>query len=445
MAISIGGLASGIDTNSLIDALMEAERLPLYRMEDDRNELNSRLNSFKKLDGHMGNLLEAVEKLATSEELLSRKSEQSSEEYFATTAGSEAQPGNYEVKVLSLAQVEKVVYQGVADKDAELFTSGTVNLQVGGNAPIALATADNTLDGIMEAINALEDPGITASIVNDGSGTPYRLVLTGDSVQDDNITIDASGVSGGTGFPTVELTRSASQAQIEVDGISIVSDSNTISGAIPGITFDLTKADEVLDPADATTTTLTVGTDEEAIVAKVEDFVDDFNDILSFLSYDGLSGDSAARSVKRSLQNLLTNVDGGTGVYQSLSTLGIETDERTGDLVIDSTALKDMIENNLDDFETFWTGDTGFAGRFVDYLEGATDSIDGLYAGRKKSTEASVSRIDDSISSMLLRLEKRESILVGQFSAMEQLVSTMNSQSNYLAQQMSIMASMGSK
>lgn len=93
--------------------------------------------------------------------------------------------GNYQVEVVDLAQVQKSVSLGVADKTASNFGLGTFTLTVGENDPIDITidASNNSLEGIMAAINEA-DTGVTASIINDGTDSPYRLVLTGENVAD---------------------------------------------------------------------------------------------------------------------------------------------------------------------------------------------------------------------------------------------------------------------
>ncbi len=88
--------------------------------------------------------------------------------------------GSYQVEVVDLAQVDKEVSQGYADKTAPNFATGNLSLTVGSASPvdIAIDSTNNSLEGVMNAINGA-DAGVTASIINDGTNAPYRLVLTG--------------------------------------------------------------------------------------------------------------------------------------------------------------------------------------------------------------------------------------------------------------------------
>ena len=84
-------------------------------------------------------------------------------------------------------------------------------------------------------------------------------------------------------------------------------------------------------------------------------------------------------------------------------------------------------------------GIDGIANRFTSYLDTLTDSIDGLYASKKTSTDQTIKRIDNNIDSLERRLEQREKTLRAQFDAMETLMGSMNSTSSYLTQQFNLL------
>lgn len=142
---------------------------------------------------------------------------------------------------------------------------------------------------------------------------------------------------------------------------------------------------------------------------------------------------------------MLTTQVGSSGLT-SLSQLGLET-QRDGTLSIDDETLTEAIQNDLPGMTKLLAGDEdteGIATRFKDYLDGITDKIDGFYAGRKKTIENNIKQIDKSIDRFELRLEKREQTLYDQFNALEQLISVMNAQSDYIGKQMSALENMWS-
>jgi len=441
MSITFGGLATGLDTESIVTELMKIERFPIDRLEKDRAYYNNRLKAFSEIDEKLRSFLEKAEAIDTRIELNSPKVNGSSEDYLSATVDSNAQLGSYQLTVLDLAQQQKDVSQGYVDKFAADFGTGTISLTVAGTAnSITIDSSNNSLDGISQAINEAE-LGVSAAVINDGTGAPYRLVLTGNSVSD-AFSLDTSGLGGGSAVnPTMINTQTAQQAHILLDGIDVYSDSNSVDSAVPGLSIELLKAD-----AEATTT-LNVSTDREATTEKIKEFVASYNEIITFIGEQketGWGNDSAFRSIKSHLQSLLvTSV--GSGNYSSLSRVGFET-QRDGTITLNSSTLSSALTNDYDEVLSLFTGAEGVEGistKFASYLETMTDSVDGLYAGRKETTDSNMRRIDQKIINMEARLEQKEKTMRAQFAAMEDLVSGLNAQGDYLLQQLASMPTIG--
>ncbi len=535
MPITFGGLATGLDTNAIVDQLMALERQPINRLQTDKTYFQARQAAYISFDGNLKNFLSNIKNLGSSDDLRQKSVSASREDFLSVSAGVDALPGtSYQVEVVSLAQVQKNVSEGYSSKSEQNFGAGELTLTVGENDPVTITVdeTNNSLEGIMQAINDA-DAGINASIINDGTDTPYRLVLTGENVASDfsmtstlpsfngdvsaqlqsggfssqsadyfgggslelstgdtitlgesansltdimtainaetgttgvtasivadgdnfvisldgGATMTATNFSGGYDALGVTETQAAAQAHIRVDTIDIYSDSNALSEAIPGLSLDLTSAEA------GTMTSISVSLDEAAIKSQVESFVKGYNEVMSFISSQSKSEDSDAgilgsdpgmNSVKRRLQGLLTTTIANTGNYSALSQLGLET-QKDGTIIIDSETLTDAVQNNLDSLEKLLVGEgetEGVAVRFQNYLEGMTSPVDGFLAANKKSTEATVNRIDDRIEQIETRLVKKEETMRAKFSALETLISGMNNQSSFLTQQMDMLTNM---
>ena len=456
MAISFGGLATGLDTNSIISALMEAERAPIDRLNVDKSYLISRQAAFTAFDTKLSSFLSTVESFGAADGIVSHKSTLSSSSYFSATLSEEAQAGSYSIEVASLARQEKVVAEGVAS-DYSVTTGGELIL----NNQAVTTDADMSLAEIRDAINATEDTGITATIIDDGTAAPMRLLLTADEAGADGVEIDPASTFTELAFAT---TQAGSDAHVNVDGIDIYSSNNTITDAIPGVTLELVKEGSLLQAQDEvapgdpardiyTSVGLSVTQDDAGIKANVESFVKGYNDIVNFIAdqQDADWGtDSRFNSVRRRLQSFLTTSVGGTGAFSTLSEIGLET-QRDGTIALDSSRFGDVLDGQVEDLQKLFAGETdssgnvvveGSASRFSSYLNSVTDSTTGIMASGQEITDARTKYIDTRIEQMELRLEKKEETLRQQFSVMEELVSAMNSQSSYLAQQMDALSNM---
>ncbi|HYC42131.1 MAG TPA: flagellar filament capping protein FliD [Noviherbaspirillum sp.] len=225
---------------------------------------------------------------------------------------------------------------------------------------VTIDGTNNSLQGIRDAINKA-NLGVTASIVSDGSASPYHLVLTSNktgvtssmkiSVTGDDALKDllAYNPADPSGQKLTETTAAKSTA-LTVNGIAISSASKSISEAIEGITLKVTKTG---------TTTLTVARDTNAITSAVNGFVKAYNDLNKTLkdlsAYNAetkqggpLVGDATVRSVQTGIRELLSkSVPELTGNIKTLSDIGVSF-EKDGTLSVNSSKLQNAVTNNFD-------------------------------------------------------------------------------------------------
>lgn len=480
--ITFGGLATGLPTDDIVTQLMELERLPLDRLEKQKTAEATRLQAFKQFEATLDGLKDAAGALNITSEVRTSSIQLGDNAAFSAIS-SGASTGSYDIAVAQLAQVQKSVGAGVTSETDSLFGSGTLTL---GDEVITIDDSNNSLIGLSEAINARsETTGVSATIINDGSDdSPYRLVLTGqdattsftpvfDLVDGDNVAIP------------FELTqvRAAQQAIAYVDGIKVVSDSNTLTGVISGVTLNLTEESPQLsagtpeagvDPADWAdppvyeTALMTVAPDTEALKEKINTFVNSYNEVMDWISagYDNFGasrpteqeiangaedvlsdvvrGDSTINSTKRQLQSILSSVIDNTGSLSSLSQLGIST-QQDGTLNLNNSTLDSALENNFDDITKLLAGEgetDGVMKKFNTALLDLTSSGTGIYAAKEDRYDSVIRRIDLDILRMEPLLAKKEDTMRAKFSAMETLVSELNFQSDFLTQQMDLLSGM---
>jgi len=445
MTISFGGLATGLDTNSIITQLMNIERAPLVKMEGDKTWLNNRLSAFTEFDSKLNTFLNNIEKLGSRESYFKKLATTTDQTHFLANASNDAIPTtNYQISVESLAEVQKsYTLNGFTSKTDQVFGTGDLAITVGGDVEtVTIGAADNSLEGIMKAINDA-DIGVTAAIINDGTATPYRLTLTGKDVAT-SFSVDSSGLTGGTEtLGTFEISQPSAQAHIKVDGVDIYSNSNTIDEGVPGVTLTLLK------PETGVSTQLSIKDNTSAATTNLNAFISGYNEVVSFVTGQSktgeddeagvLSGDSGLSAIKRHLQDMLTAFSTNSGSFKALAELGLET-QKNGTIKLNTTTLNKAIDSNLEGIATLLAGEEdgtgGLATQFKDYLEALTNSTNGLLAGRKENINANIGRIDERISQNEARLGQREKTLRAQFNAMEQLVSVMNAQSSFLTTQL---------
>lgn len=463
MSLSVGGLITGLDTDSIISKLMQVEQRPIALLQQKEADFQVRLSSYGVLKGAMSKLKSAVEVLKDTSAFQGNKIGTTHEEILTASVNSEAVKGKYSIKVMELAQEEKVMSDSFSSSDTSVGT-GALTINVGAGKPIEIEITEdnNTLEDIAQAINDA-DGDVSAGIIKKDDNN-YYLVLSSTKTGTDNtisVTVDDddgndSDINGLSKLASTNLTvnQPAKNAQLIIDGIeNIERQTNTIDDLIPGITLDL------LQKNDSESVTVTVEKDYDSIEKKIESFVSAYNSVVDAFSSaqkfnddtgeaGALLGDSSAISMRNRIRSLIgTTVSGLPDNVNSLSRIGIAADTN-GKLSMDSSKLGDALKNNIDDVQTLFTqetsGNEGIALKFFNHLDGVLDPIDGLFATKEESINKSIQGIYGDIERIELRLEKREENLRRQFIALETIMGQIQATGNFLTQQLDGLAELSS-
>ncbi len=468
MSITFSGLATGLDTDSIVTQLMALERAPINRLEAKKTAETNRIEAYAQFKTTLDDLKTAASAMTLTSQVKTTSVSLSTSAPFTATSVN-ASSGSYNIAVKQLAQVQKTVSDGWTSQSDPLLGTGTFTLNNGtADTIITVDSTNNSLAGLAAAINAQSTAtGVKATLINDGTATPYRMVFTGvDSSSNFTVTSNLTAADGITpiAFATTQ-TQTAQQAIVMMDGIEVVSTSNTISGAISGVTLNLNAISDVESagpPPIYKSSLMTVAPDTGALKEKLTTFVTSYNKVMDWIlsgypefgaatttdttSTDllgsALRGDSSINSVKRGLQSLLGSVTTTTGSLSTLSQLGITTN-LNGTLSQDNTKMDAALQNNFDDVGKLLSGDgtvNGIMKNFNSYLLDATSSSTGIYASKKENYDMAVRRIDNQIFNMESRMTQKEASLRARYTAMEALVSGLNAQGDFLTQQMDMLS-----
>ncbi len=456
MAITFSGLATGLDTDSIVKDIMELERAPIDRIKIKKEQETLELKAYAQFRDKLNNLKSIVGDMNLTSQIRTTSVFLSSQDAFTAESDGGA-VGSYNISVSQLSQIQKTVTDGFSSRHDSVLGTGTITVN---GETINVDDANNSLSGLVAAINEISDTtGVEASIINDGSSAnPFHLVFSGvDSSTSFSI---SSNLVNGQADP-VQLnpvnSQEAQQAKAYIDGIEIVSDSNTISGTIPGVKIHLNSVSETLENGELKTDRLDIVTDTDALKEKVTSFVTAYNDVMEWIlsGYDEfgtvttdegedemlgsvLRGDATINNVKRQLQGILSSVIDNDGDFTILGEIGITTN-LNGTLNQDNSRLNKALENNFDDVVALLSGDDKAGGvmkKFNSLLLDITSISIGMYANQKNAYDTAINKYDDQISILESRMVKREATLRNQFTIMEQLVSSLNAQGAFLTQQM---------
>lgn len=447
MSISSAGIGSGIDVNTLITQLVEAEGVDKSnRLDFNEAEYLGDISAFGSLKSALSIFQGAVRDLQDTADFQLRSALSSNDEVFTATADETADVSQYGIEVVQLAQAHKLITtSGFADTDT--IGDGTLTFTQGADSFSLTIDATDTLTDIRDAINAANDnTGVSASIINVDSG--QQLVFTATSSGLDNaITITAVD-SDGENSDEFGLSRlvnaqlntpsAAQDGQIKVDGQLISSNNNTFSDVLDGITINAVSV--------GAGEQLTVAQDREAITFKIDTFIANYNGLVDTFntlgSYDAatesaglLLGDSTLRGISTLIrQEISSSVTGLTGPFSTLAELGITTDEE-GKLSLNSETLNAALDSNFDQVGQLFAASNGIANTLDTAIEGYIGS-NGIIDSRTAGIQVSVDDIADQREALDRRLVSLESRLLSQFTAMDILVSSLQNQSNFLTQQL---------
>lgn len=386
--ISSVGISSGVLTSDLIEKLSSAEREPVeLRLDRKEEEVQAKLSAIGKLRSALTDLRLPSRVLSNADSLRSLTANSSSSALTATVSG-KATTGSYSVDITDLAQAHALKTNGYADKSVTTLGTGTLTFSVGGKTTnVTIDSSNNTLEGIAKAVNAQSDSGVNASVINTGSN--FVLVFASKETGLDNainITVsDGDGnntdTSGLSQLASANLTESsaAKDAAFTINGVPITRSTNSVTDVIDGVTLNLASK------TSGSAFSLTIANDDEAIVGRLNDFIEKFNSLKTLSNelteYNSTNpsesgmflGDATLRSINGQIRGILGQIVPGLSgsKVRSLSEVGISTDKETGLLSLDENVFKAKLTSN-------------------------TDDVIGLFADQGRTTDAQVSFVSSS-------------------------------------------------
>ena len=409
--LSSPGIGSGLDVTGIVSQLMAVERRPLSALDSKEATQQTKLTAFGSLKGAVSSFQSSLAALASPEKFTGVAASITDTTLASVSATSKAVTGSHSMEIQTLAQSQKLKSANFATTGTTIG-SGTMTIQFGTYSggtftlnpdkaaqSITISPNNSSLAGIRDAIN-LADAGVTASIVNDGSGN--RLVIASEDTGLSNAlkitTTDADGnntdnaglsqlvYDASTGGTTnLAETVSASNATLVIDGISISKASNKITDALEGVTLDLLKTNV------GSTTTLNLTRDTASIQGAITGFVKSFNDlnktITDLSKYNAetkqasiLTGDSTVRSIQTKLRSAisapLTPAGGGISL---LSEVGVSF-QADGTLKFDSTKLSKVLSDPTKDVSTLFASVGKTSDSLVSFVRAESDTANGTYA-----------------------------------------------------------------
>jgi len=457
-AQSIGGLASGLDTASIISGLMQIEKQPQVRIQQKIVVEQARQQALRDVLTQLNSLTTAYQNLTDVGTWADTQSVTSSDDArISATRTAGAAPGAYTIDVTQLARANQFTSAGTgpvaADDVLHITTaSGTTDVAV---------TAGDTLDTVAGKINATTGSPVYATMLNG------QLVLS-DKTSGTAARITGVTTNGGSGLSFSE-TQTAQDAAFKIDGVAKTSSSNVVTDALAGITLTLKGL--------TTGASITVGSpapNTENIQKQLDAFVTQYNTTLESLlgklneqpvpgaktdadrAKGVLNGDPGLESLVSSLRNTFADVvTGRPSTLQTFAQVGVSTGAATGSgslssdsidgkLVVDSAKFTSALSSNFDDVKALFTNATGnyasegLAQRLGDLLKPwtASSASNGVLNTRIDQETTTIDSLQKQSANWDVRLALRQQILERQFAAMETALQNSQTQQAWLTGQL---------
>lgn len=419
-------------------------------MQQRKDKFEAKKKLVDDLFNLIGGLRNDISANATSRSLRELKVETNDSIINVALDKNVAQPGNYQIEVLELAQKTSAMSSGFESREDSYVGVGFISytLPDGSSKEIYVGTEDSSLDGIAKLINSDEGNGLTATVINDGSGSdePWRLQISLEEVGDENKAEfpDFYFIDGDEDF-YLEHERPAQDAKVRFNGFEVELPGNRVDSLIPGATIDLKKA------VPGEEFSINISEDVQAVTVKVNDIVEKINSVLAFIKQQNtldeksdtsrtLGGDILLQSIESRLRGVVfTDVMTSKGPKR-LGDLGIKF-QRSGLIEMDPKKFENMMSSDYVTVAETLTGvfnpdgtkSPGFLDNLGKLVENSLRFPDGIVQSRKKSLQSNIDQVNRRIKDKERMIAQKEENLKAKFARLESTISQIRNQGAGLA------------
>ncbi len=420
---ALSGNTMGIDVGSTVSEMMQVERLPEAQLQSEQTGINSQLSALTALNTQLSTVSTDVNNLKDILGALSQKTTGSSDSNIVSaSADNTAIAGTHSVVVSQLATTSSS-YSGYIPGDSSL-AGAEIDIKYGADPTnpgktdtIDIPSTDTTLQQAASSING-GSYGVTANVVTDSQGS--RLVLVSkNSGAAGNLTVNSSAA----GF----TSTAGVDAKLTVDGVPVDSATNTVTGAIAGVTLSLGASDI------NTTVQLSVEPDTTQATQAIQSLVTDYNTLMQSINgqytldsngNEGiLAGDSTLRGLQSQILGLVSTTVSGVGPYVNLQSMGIEMQD-DGTLQIDSSVLSNALSSNYSEVQNFFqsTSPSGWGQTVSQQLLQMTDVTEGPIAVDINGLNSTNQDLTGQINDFEARMSAVQQQLTSQYSSLNAML-----------------------
>lgn len=481
-AFQLTGAVSGMDTQAMVQKLMEVEQQPLNRAQEKFDTLTYKQKLWMEVDNKLEDFYDYLITFKLKSNLIPKSATSSDESVLTATAPADADNSTFYLKVNSLASPTVLLGQNIDSTITKSSTIGevtgatgdsTFTITKGSDSDTITVSDSETIQNLIDKINA-STLGVEAKF--DDANGKFFIVNKENGDVDISVIADA-GSNGETlitklhlnGTDTVMTSGSFGEVELSFDGSTSITTyrdltENTLN--VFGTTIDLKSTS-------SSYVKVSIEQDIDKSVENIKEFVDKYNETITYV-YDllhedqvtdkpteemteedymkgMLKGDNNLEKIFYTLRNMVyspVDIEQSGSQYNTLFDIGITSGDlgagyentMKGLLSVDEDKLREALNTNSEDvWKLFATNDTtnkeyGYAQSVQNYLYEVTKFngyIDQI-AGTNGTIGNEMRRLADEMTNLLDRLQRKEAQYYAQFSAMEQAIQQLNAQGMYI-------------
>jgi len=403
-----GASSPGIDVSSAVSASITAAQAPETNWENEQTNLQSQTSALTSLQADATNLDNDMQALNSVTGPLAAASATTSNSSILTAAAAPGSSvGNNIVIVNSLASTASYSSTAVTNATTNLPTGETITITPSTGTAATFTTGSNGINTLTDLEGAINTGGlgVTASIITDATGSRLAIVSNTPGSAGSFTAAATGGGTGGT-FGLVSGSPGANSS-ITVNGIVIQSATNTVTGAISGVTLNLLG----IEPGTDISVNVAPNTAEASNA--INQFVNDYNTLIGAINtqYSDTGSGQGVLADDPTLENLQNTLlqalnytaspaSGSTSTtVPNLSSLGI-TMNTNGTMSVDSSTLSSALQNNYNDVRNFFQGSAlnGFANSMDQQLTNFTSPANGAFTVDLQSLSTQYTTLTTDIS-----------------------------------------------
>jgi flagellar hook-associated protein 2 len=429
VGLNFGAATSGqgFDVASTVTQIQASEQAIETPWKTQLTALQAQDTIFTSLGSDLSTLTTSLQALTDFEGAFAEKQGSSSNTDLLslTAADATSVAGSHTIVIDSLAQTSSEVSSAISNASDTL--SGSVTIQ---GHEFDIDSTDNTLSTLSAAINAA-DIGVKASVITDSSGSRLSLV-SGTSGAAGQLTVTSSLSGASAGNITFQVGQAGKDASLKVDGVSVTSSSNTVSNAIPGVTFQLlgSSASEIQ---------VEITNDNTDITTAVNSFVTAYNAVIKDIN--GQEGNDSngnpeplyGNPTLAMIQSQLTGslfAGAASGAISNITQLGIGMNN-DGTLSLNADTLNSELTSNFSDVVGFLQNSGSFGQTMATTLNNlGTQAPNGAVYLAQQQNSAQEKALNTDISNEDAVLAAQKIQLTNELNTANQILQSIPSQLN---------------